>query len=132
MRPVINMIRPLFSFGVVGIVTTVISTVAYETLLLLSIQYLVANMLAFVIGLIISYLLNMKFTFSAPITLKSSWMFTVARLITLGVQSFGLWVLSAHFSIAPSWSMVILTVPVTTMSYLLTKSFIRSRREFAT
>jgi putative flippase GtrA len=91
--------RQFVRFLVVGLSNTALSFVAYRLLLLVSTPYLVAAPIAFAVGVLNGYILNRRWTFSAPDTTRSRLLYvlfgalgavTLTLLVLLFVRAAGI------------------------------------------
>ncbi len=63
-KDLITFIKQFIRFGIVGVMNTLFNYLCYSSLVLLGINYLIANTIAWILGIMLSYLLNTKFVFS--------------------------------------------------------------------
>ena len=80
-------------FGFVGIANTILSYVLFVVLIKLSVYYLLASTVSFVIGTMFSYVLNSRYTFKNPISLWVYVRFFAVNLISLCVSLLMLFIL---------------------------------------
>ncbi len=102
-------------FLLVGAVNTVSSYLLY-LLLLAFFPYLIAYTLAYCIGIVISYFLNVRFVFRRQVSLASFLAFPVVYLIQYCLGALILWLLVDSAGIAPEFAMagvIAITVPIT-------------------
>lgn len=112
--------RGLLSFSIVGVVVTALSTAVYEGLVFVSVPALLANLVAFIVGVSVAYELNLKFTYKLPRTLSNATGFLIARVGTLVLQSGFLWAL-LHFHLSNKyWAMIELIPVMAVLSFILT------------
>lgn len=62
-KRLIDIFRQFVKFGIVGVINTSVSYGIYSALVYLGIYYVVSNVMAYIVGIIVSYLLNSKFVF---------------------------------------------------------------------
>jgi putative flippase GtrA len=77
-----HLARQLARFLVVGVANTVLSFIAYRLLLALGAWYVLAAPVAFAVGAVNGYILNRRWTFAAPDTMR-------ARVLYVSVQIVG-------------------------------------------
>ncbi|WP_315905063.1 GtrA family protein [Vibrio fluvialis] len=73
----------IVKFGSVGVLNTVFSYLLFCVLIYLDVFYLVASMLSFLSGTLLSYLMNSKYTFSVYANIRSFVKFLVIMLASL-------------------------------------------------
>lgn len=73
----------IVKFGSVGVLNTVFSYLLFCVLIYLDVFYLVASMLSFLSGTLLSYLMNSKYTFSVYANTRSFVKFLVIMLVSL-------------------------------------------------
>lgn len=73
------LIRQFFKFGIVGLFNTVIAYVFYAGLVLLGIHYLIANSVAFVIGVLNAFYWSNKFVFKKSADEQRDMWITLAK-----------------------------------------------------
>jgi putative flippase GtrA len=111
----------LVLFGAVGVLNTVFSLAAYETLLDLGAGYLLAAPVAFAVGALNGYLLNARFTFRRPRTRRSLVRYIAAQLAAAAVADVLLWLLVTATGER-------LAAYAATLVVVSTASFVTSRR----
>jgi putative flippase GtrA len=73
----------IVKFGSVGVLNTVFSYLLFCVLIYLDVFYLVASMLSFLSGTLLSYLMNSKYTFSVYANTRS-----FVKFLVIPQQSF--------------------------------------------
>jgi putative flippase GtrA len=105
-------------FLLVGATNTALSYLLY--LLLLSFMaYLPAYSLAYCVGIVLSYFLNVCCVFKKSVSLASFLKFPVVYLIQYALGAFTLWLLVGQFGVSDALAMIaviIVTIPVTFIS----------------
>ncbi|HXU93892.1 MAG TPA: GtrA family protein [Gallionella sp.] len=120
-----NLRGEFFRFLLVGGANTVSSYLLY-LLLLGFFPYLIAYSLAYCIGIVISYFLNVRFVFRQRVSLQSFLAFPVVYLIQYGLGALVLWLLVDNAGVSPALAMagvIAATIPVT----FLTSRFVLRR-----
>lgn len=75
-------------FALVGVMNTIISFVAYSSLVFINVPYLIANIISYLIGMLNSFILNKKFVFNKQGENKDYFVkFSIVNLITLSLQT---------------------------------------------
>lgn len=94
--------KRLLKFGTVGVFNTLITIVSYSLLLAVGINYLLANIIAYGLGVINSYYWNKNWVFqSTSGHLKLFWKFVIVNLITLAVNTLSLYLFVDYLGIHP-------------------------------
>lgn len=60
-----NIIKQLFSFGIIGIICFIIDFCIYSFCIYININYLISGVLGYIISVCINYILSMKYVFNA-------------------------------------------------------------------
>ncbi len=113
-------------FLLVGAVNTATSYLLYLLLLVL-LPYLFAYSLAYCIGIVISYFLNVRFVFRQRANLRGFFAFPLVYVIQYGLGVLILWLLVGQAGLSPAWAMmgvIVATIPVT----FLTSRFILNKK----
>jgi putative flippase GtrA len=102
-------------FLLVGAVNTLSRYLIY-CLLLTVCPYLLAYTLAYCLGIVISYFLNVRFVFKRDVSLASFLAFPLVYLLQYGLGALALWILVGRIGLSPELAMVgviLITIPVT-------------------
>ncbi len=115
--------RQFIVFVAIGVMNTVNHNIFY-LMFLNFFKYFTSNAIAFVLSLIISFVLNSKFTFKVKMTLKNFLMFPISYLPNVILQMTGLVILVETFGIQKEYAAFLaslIAIPFTflTMKYLL-------------
>ena len=144
MKKILQKYRELILYVIFGVATTVVNLAVFYLLcgLLGDERYLIANVIAWVAGVIFAYITNKLFVFEsrswAPaVLLRESLEFFAARLFSLGVEEAGLILLIqycrfdsilwhiGHFTVTgPKIAKLILAVVVVLLNYIFSKLLI--------
>jgi putative flippase GtrA len=111
----------LVLFGLVGVLNTVFSLLAYGAVLDLGAAYLLAAPIAFAVGALNGYLLNARFTFRRPRSRGSLLRYIAAQLAAAGAADVLLWLLVTA-------TRQRLAAYAATLAVASTASFVTSRR----
>lgn len=115
----------VFRFLLFGLCNTVVGYVVFLLLLLL-LPYFYAYTVAFCIGVVSSYFMNILFVFRKKVSLRSFIRFPFVYVAQYFLGVFVLWLLVGQLGVAPERAMIvviIVTVPVTFLasSFVLKK-----------
>ncbi|MDF2538305.1 MAG: putative rane protein [Herbinix sp.] len=126
--------RETISYGIAGVLTTIVNFASYESLFRLGVPNLTANALAWVIAVTFAYLVNkIKVFASKSKTVKDEavkiTMFYGARVITLGVEQLGMYVFTERLNFARLPVKAGLAVIVIILNYIFSKSYIFKKRQ---
>ena len=130
-----NIFIQFIKFGIVGLINTILTYLIYFIAIRVGVYYLVANFLAFVITVFISYLLNNRFVFVSRnsgswkwikglikvyISYASTTLLLSTLLLWVQVEIFGIWE-----ELAPILNLFI-TVP---LNFILNKFWVYKNKE---
>lgn len=107
-----------FRFLLVGVSNTLIAYAVY-LLLLPFLPYIYAYTLAYCVGVMNSYFMNVLFVFRKKVSLHSFLKFPFVYVVQYFLGVFILWLLVGQLGISPVWAMsvvIVVTVPVTFLS----------------
>ena len=115
-----------------GIVATFVNVGLFKLLLVVGIDYKVANLSAIIFNRFFSYIANKLFVFRTKCKdivelLQEMLSFFVARLVTLLIDYFGVYFLVEFFDIGAMKSKISVAVVVIVANYLLSKFFVFSK-----
>jgi putative flippase GtrA len=111
-------------FLIAGCFNTCLTFIIYVTGILLGINYLIANSIAWTIGVIVSFLLNSKFVFRKAYMHKRFFMFALSNVFSLAVSMAMLSLMIKACSLNPIMASVITIPVVVVISYLISKFFV--------
>lgn len=130
-HPVINKLinRETITYGIAGILTTIVNFLSYECLYWLTKSNLTANWMAWVIAVTFAYIVNKWSVFrsrSSSVTaeLVKIGKFYGARLVTLGVEQLGMYVFIERLGIYRWIVKGGLSVIVIILNYIFSKLYI--------
>lgn len=138
-RPLVNKIlekvlnREVITYGIMGIMTTIINFISYEGLYRLTRSNLIANAMAWLIAVTFAYIVNKWNVFhSLSDTAKDEVLkvtkFFAARLVSLGVEQLGLYILVERMGIYRWIVKGALSVIVIILNYIFSKLYIFKRK----
>lgn len=131
-KKVIN--RETISYGIAGILTTLVNLFSYETLYRLGLSNLASNGLAWVIAVAFAYILNKRNVFrsrsetSRDETIKIMKFFG-ARIVTLGIEQLGMYLFVELIGIYRWFIKGILAIIVIIINYNFSKFYIFNGRK---
>lgn len=121
--------RETITYGVVGVLTTIVNFVSYEGLYRVGIPNLTANAIAWLIAVTFAYFANkLKVFASKSDTMKDEAVkitkFFGARLITLGVEQLGMYIFINQLGFYRLLVKALLCVIVIILNYIFSKLYI--------
>lgn len=125
-------LKYLLKFGVVGILNTLIQNGIYFVFILLKVQFLVSQTLSFLIAFLCSYVLNSKFTYRVPLSLKQLVTFFLANVPAYLIQLFVLVIVVEGFAVPKSIALfctLFITIPLSFI--LVSVSMVKSKSSSA-
>lgn len=131
-KKVVN--RETISYGVAGVLTTVVNFVSYDGLYRLGISNLNANAIAWLIAVTFAYIINKKNVFlSKSITIKDEvskiTKFYGARLVTLGVEQLGMYIFIDRLGFYRLMVKAVLAIFVIIINYIFSKLYIFNKKD---
>lgn len=129
-KKVVN--RETISYGISGILTTLINFVSYETIYRLIESNLTANWMAWVIAVTFAYIVNKWSVFrsrseNAKVEITKIGKFYSARLVSLGVEQLGMYIFVERLGFYRWLIKVALSVIVIIINYIFSKLYIFKR-----
>lgn len=115
----------LLKFGFIGIINTVITIVSYGFMVyILKMNFILANIVAYVLGMINSYIWNKNWVFQVK---DSNFLiyvkFLVVNLSMLGFNTLGLFILVNTFNLNKLISQILMVGIVMIINFLLSKTW---------
>lgn len=114
----------LVKYLLIGSSNTVVSFALYYLLLTMKINYLVDNIICFIIGVLLGYTLNTIFVFKNKLNFKSLSKYTTVYIFSLLFNIIILFLLVHHLSIDKMLAQAITVGLITVVNYLLIKKFV--------
>lgn len=99
--------KQFLSFGIIGAFNTVLTQVLYMGFESLGINVAFASAFADIIGIIVSYFLNMIFTYKERLSLKTFVAFPLSYLPGLTISAFITWLVADIFGGPRKWAKLI-------------------------
>jgi putative flippase GtrA len=116
--------KRFLKFGTVGIVNTLITIGSYMLFVYFGMDYILSNVLAYGLGVINSYFWNKNWVFEAKSdNINLFFKFIVVNLITLGFNTFILYLLVDRLDIQPMIAQVFATGFGMIINFLLNKKW---------
>lgn len=125
--------KELVLYVVFGALTTAVSFVSYYICnTMLGIHYLASNIVSWVLAVLFAYVTNKLFVFeskglSKKELLREFFVFILARLVSLGMEELGLWLLIGALHCDENLAKLIMQVVVVIANYVFSKLFIFKR-----
>ncbi|SFR68408.1 Putative flippase GtrA (transmembrane translocase of bactoprenol-linked glucose) [Anaeromicropila populeti] len=122
--------REIIAYVIVGGITTVANIVTYKVLFdYCHVANWTANLIAWVVGVIIAYVLSNKFVFledeqNRQSELSKIWKFTSARLVTLAIDEAGMIVMVDSLKLNSDFSKIFMNIIVIVLNYIFSKVFV--------
>lgn len=118
-------IKELFTYGIGGVLTTIVNYIVYFGLGFAKVDYLVANTLAWAVAVVFSYWVNRKVVFGS----KGSWIrefisFAAMRLLTLGVENLLLYLAVERLELSEAVSKIVVSVVTVLANYVICQKHI--------
>ncbi len=130
MKKIINKYTTFCSYVIIGIIGTIINITIYMLLVsLFSEQYLICNIIAYILSLIIIFILNKIYVFkdkkiNHKYILKQFGIFGLSRLLSLGIDSLVLFICIEKLFLGNLLSKIIANLSTTFLNYLVGKKII--------
>ena len=121
-----NSIIQFFKFGIVGFSSTLVSYAVYSLLVLLKMQYLLANALAFIVGTLNSFLWNSLFVFKKNNDTRNPFLvllktFTTYGLTNLLLSTLLLALFVERFSVSKYLAPILVLIITVPLNFILNK-----------
>lgn len=125
MTSIINLIKgkkEFIKFGIVGVSNTLITFLVYNILLKLGVNYLVANVIGYICGMINGFIWSKKWVFKVEDESKMYFVkFALVNLLSLAVSTGLLMILVKQLSLNSTVAQLITTCITVVINYLLNK-----------
>lgn len=122
--------KELVLYVVFGALTTVVSFVSYYACnTMLGIHYLASNIVSWILAVLFAYITNKLFVFESKGLSKKElarefFAFIAARLVSLGMEELGLWLMIGALHWNENLAKLIMQVVVVIANYVFSKLFI--------
>jgi putative flippase GtrA len=121
--------RETITYIIAGVLTTIVNFISYEGLYRMGLKNLVANAWAWVIAVAFAYIVNKKNVFlskssNAKDEAVKVMRFFGARVITLGVEQFGMFLFIDYLGFHRLLVKACIAVVVTILNYIFSKLFV--------
>lgn len=132
MKQMFNKYKELISYGIVGILTTLVSLISYYICVSFfldpknNIQLQIANIVSWILSVTFAYFTNRKYVFESKETnkLKECFDFYISRISTLLIDMFMMFILVSLMGINNKISKLVVQVVVFILNYLFSKLFV--------
>ncbi len=127
--------KELIGYVVFGVLTTLVNILAFSALdQVLHVQYLIANILSWVLAVLFAYVTNKWFVFKTRTkTAAAFWreigLFFAARLFSLGVDEGGMYVLVDLLLVGKTVSKILMNGIVVVLNFICSKLFIFQKKQ---
>ena len=121
--------RETVSYLFFGVLTTLVNWIVYYGLTLLGVDYLVSQVIAWIAAVIFAFFTNRRYVFHSEVTdsagiLKEFSAFTAARLLSLLVETFILWLFVEKAGLSEYFVKIPASVLTVILNYIFSKLFI--------
>lgn len=134
-RTLYQKLKELFTYGIGGVLTTLVNYLIYFGLGFLRVDYLWANTLAWAGAVLFAFFINRKWVFASGGNWKKEFIaFTGMRFITLGVENLLLYLLVEQLSVPSGVSKILVSVVTVLANYVICQKhiFIKSEKRETT
>ncbi len=121
-----NLRNKFIKFIGAGVINTVVSYLLYVVLVLF-LNYQVSYAIAFVFGIVSSYILNTKYVFQVEQTIKKFILFPLVYLIQYFLGAFMMNITIEIIGISKFFAPIIITLCLIPVSYLLSKKILKDK-----
>lgn len=116
--------KTFLKFGLVGVSNTLITILTYMLLVALGVNYILANILAYSLGVLNSYFWNKKWVFTVTSNQSFTFLkFIFVNLITLALNTVCLFILVDYIEIHPFISQIVSTGLGMVVNFLANKKW---------
>ncbi len=125
--------RRFLSFGLIGVVNTILAQLIYMLFVTLGVQVSAASVLGDVLSMAFSYVMNMRFTYHEKMSWKSAAAFPLSYVPGITINAAAVWIISDILHMPKLWAKAIalpFAVPINFLCMnLIVKKF--SKKESA-
>lgn len=123
-------VKEFISYGIVGVMTTLVNYIIYFICLKIGISWLISNSLAWIVAVIFAYFSNRKVVFHSSNDMKKECIeFFGLRFMTLLVENLLLAICIDGLHVSNLLSKILVSVITVLVNYFLCKSHIFSKKE---
>lgn len=128
-KRIINKHKEFISYGIFGVLTTLLNFLMFYILLKIGIKYYIANIITLITIKALAYILNKIFVFKTKCKnkkklFKEIFKYTISRLFTMILDYFGLILFVEVFNMNELLGKVIILILVVIINYFLCKLFV--------
>jgi len=120
--------KKFIKFVIVGVINTLNYSIVY-TILLNSIDYLMAHIFAFLFSAFCSYFLTTYFTFSQKATWETFLRFPLTFLPNFIISSLGVFILVDQFGFSKQYTSIVLMLAIIPVTFLVSKVIFKEKNE---
>ena len=120
-------IREIVLYSIIGVLTTLINYLIYYLLIQVKVNWLIANMIAWIVAVIFAYITNKDIVFKVTNN-NALFMFIKVRLITLILENILLFIGIEKLLFNRNYTKIIVTIIIVIINYLYSKFKIFTRR----
>lgn len=127
----IRRLWPLIKFSMVGVVNTLVYYGVYLALYLFT-PYVIAHLIGWTVSVVVSYLLNCRFTYHVKPTWRKLFLFPLSSLPNVLFTTFGVVFLVEVLFVSKTWAPLIAGLVAVPFSYLFAKFILVGRGSVTT
>ena len=126
--------RETVSYLFFGVVTTLVNWIVYYGLDLLGVNYLVAQVIAWFVAVVVAYVTNRRYVFHSEVSdtpgiLKEFFGFIGARILSFLIETFILWLFVEQLGVSELIVKIPASVLTVILNYIFSKLFIFKNRD---
>ncbi len=124
-----NKVKEILWYGFFGVLTTLINIISFDLLDKAGVTVYLANFIAWVLSVLFAFITNKLFVFGSKsfkpmILFKEMFSFFLARVISLGIDMGGMYLLLDVFKVKKLLSKIVVNVIVIVANYVFSKLFV--------
>lgn len=113
-------------FLMAGLANTTATLLMFEGLRRV-LPYLFAYSLVYALGIVLSYLLNVRYVFRGRESLRTAAVFPLVYAVQYVVGAVTLWVLVGRLGLHPTLAMILVVLLTVPLTYLMSRTILRTR-----
>ena len=124
-----NKVKEILWYGFFGVLTTLINIISFDLLDKAGVTVYLANFIAWVLSVLFAFITNKLFVFGSKsfkpmILFKEMFSFFLARVVSLGIDMGGMYLLLDVFKVKKLLSKIVVNVIVIVANYVFSKLFV--------
>lgn len=124
-----NKVKEILWYGFFGVLTTLINIISFDLLDKAGVAVYLANFIAWVLSVLFAFITNKLFVFGSKsfkpmILFKEMFSFFLARVVSLGIDMGGMYLLLDVFKVKKLLSKIVVNVIVIVANYVFSKLFV--------